>query len=37
MAKVIQLLTAVGNALTGLGYRADLNSGIAAANQVLNN
>ena len=35
-AKVIQLLTAVGNALTGLGHRVDLNSGLAAANQVLN-
>ena len=35
-AKVIQLLTAVGNALTGLGHRVDLNSGVAIANQVLN-
>lgn len=35
-AKVIQLLTAVGNALTGLGHRVDLNSGLTAANQVLN-
>jgi 3-dehydro-L-gulonate-6-phosphate decarboxylase len=36
-ARVIQLLTATGNALTGLGHRVDLNSGIAAANQVLKN
>jgi hypothetical protein len=34
-AAVIQLLAATGNALTGLGYRVDLNSGIATANQVL--
>jgi 3-dehydro-L-gulonate-6-phosphate decarboxylase len=36
-AKVVQLLTAAGNALAGLGHRVDLNSGIAAANQVLVN
>ena len=36
-AKVIQLLTAAGNALAGLGHRVDLNSGLAAANQVLKN
>ena len=36
-ARVIQLLTAAGNALTGLGHRVDLNSGIATANQVLGN
>lgn len=35
-ARVIQLLTAAGNALTGLGHRMDLNAGIATANQVLN-
>ena len=35
-ARVIQLLTAAGNALAGLGHRVDLNSGIATANQVLN-
>ena len=34
-AGVIQLLTATGNALAGLGYGGDLNSGIAAANRVL--
>jgi 3-dehydro-L-gulonate-6-phosphate decarboxylase len=34
-AKVIQLLTAAGNALAGLGHRVDLNSGLAAANQIL--
>jgi 3-dehydro-L-gulonate-6-phosphate decarboxylase len=33
--KVIQLLTAAGNALAGLGHRVDLNSGIAVANQIL--
>jgi hypothetical protein len=36
-ARVIQLLTAAGNALTGLGHRVDLNSGIATANQILSN
>ena len=35
-AGVIQLLAATGNALSGLGHRVDLNSGIATANQVLN-
>jgi hypothetical protein len=28
-------LTAAGNALAGLGHRVDLNSGLAAANQIL--
>jgi 3-dehydro-L-gulonate-6-phosphate decarboxylase len=36
-AGVIRLLAATGNALSGLGHRVDLNSGIAAANQVLGN
>jgi len=36
-AAVIQLLTAVGNALTGLGHRIDLNAGLSAANRVLGN
>ena len=36
-AAVIRLLTAVGNALTGLGHRVDLNSGLSTANQVLGN
>lgn len=36
-AAVVQLLAATGNALAGLGHRVDLNSGIAAANQVLGN
>ena len=36
-AGVIQLLTATGNALIGLGHRVDLNSGIATANQILSN
>jgi 3-hexulose-6-phosphate synthase len=36
-AAVIQLLTAVGNALTGLGHRVDLNSGLSAANRVHEN
>jgi 3-dehydro-L-gulonate-6-phosphate decarboxylase len=34
-AKVIQLLTATGNALAGLGHRSDLNSAIAVANRIL--
>jgi len=34
-ARVIQLLTAAGNALAGLGYRVDLNSGLATASQIL--
>jgi hypothetical protein len=34
-AGVVQLLAATGNALTGLGHRVDLNSGIATANRVL--
>jgi len=34
-AAVMQLLTAVGNALTGLGHRVDLNAGLSAANQIL--
>ena len=32
---VIQLLAATGNALAGLGYRGDFNTGIAVANRVL--
>jgi hypothetical protein len=35
--EVIQLLTAVGNALTGLGYKADLSAGLSTANRVLAN
>lgn len=34
-AAVMQLLTATGNALTGLGHRVDLNAGLATANQIL--
>jgi len=36
-AAVVQLLTATGNALSGLGHRVDLNSGISTANQILGN
>ena len=36
-AAVIKLLTAVGNALTGLGHRVDVNAGLSAANRVLGN
>ena len=36
-AAVTQLLTAVGNALLGLGRRVDVNAGLSAANQVLGN
>ena len=36
-AGIIQLLTALGNALTGLGHRNDLNAAVATANQVLGN
>ena len=35
VAAVIQLLTAVGNALNGLRHRVDVNAGLSAANQVL--
>jgi 3-dehydro-L-gulonate-6-phosphate decarboxylase len=34
-AKVIQLLAATGNALTGMGHKTDVNPGIAAVNKIL--